>query len=397
VTTNSCPQAPLVEAFHDGRLSTSDSASVERHLAVCITCAAEKRSYERIRDALRAPRETATELEHQRARGALLRAAANQGRDLGAEGPINLASRGRSRPYLLLAFAATFFAATLGIGWLWGRASAPRAATSAAPPAAFVDTSVVPSDGARFERTRGGGIDTVTLSSGTLSVATGTRTTERVIVKTNDAELEAKDSAFHIEADSGRIRNVIVERGSVEVRYAGFIAVIPAGGSWHGGETAAVESAPAQTAVPQATVPTAVAIAVAPPPVAVLPHTTTAPAPVTRVAAADTRPREEKSVKAAEPPPVVAPPPPPVPATGKVFSSAMRTLERGDFDGAATALGAFADAHPDDPRSDDADYVRAIALERAGHTAEAKSAAHRYLANRPNGAHRREAQQIANR
>ena len=75
----------------------------------------------------------------------------------------------------------------------------------------------------------------------------------------------------------------------------------------------------------------------------------------------------------------------------------MRTLERGDFDGAATALGAFADSHPDDPRSDDADYVRAIALERAGHNAEAKAAARRYLANRPNGAHRKEAEQISNR
>jgi len=73
----------------------------------------------------------------------------------------------------------------------------------------------------------------------------------------------------------------------------------------------------------------------------------------------------------------------------------MSALRRGDFAGGAAQLEAFSGAYGGDARADEADYLRAIALQRAGRKAEAAAAAKRYLSARPGGAHRAEAKQIA--
>lgn len=75
----------------------------------------------------------------------------------------------------------------------------------------------------------------------------------------------------------------------------------------------------------------------------------------------------------------------------------MQALARGDFSASASQLESFASAHPRDPRVEDATYLAAIALERAGRLSEAGAAARRYLAAYPDGAHRSQARRIAGR
>jgi outer membrane protein assembly factor BamD (BamD/ComL family) len=73
----------------------------------------------------------------------------------------------------------------------------------------------------------------------------------------------------------------------------------------------------------------------------------------------------------------------------------MDSVARGDFGAGAGKLHAFVSAHPGDPRAEEAMYLEAIALERAGRASEARAAAKRYLVAYPEGAHRAPARRLA--
>jgi hypothetical protein len=77
------------------------------------------------------------------------------------------------------------------------------------------------------------------------------------------------------------------------------------------------------------------------------------------------------------------------------FADAMQALSRGDFGASAGKLNRFVAAHPSDARAEDATYLEAIALERAGRLGDASASARRYLALYPNGAHDVQARRIA--
>jgi outer membrane protein assembly factor BamD (BamD/ComL family) len=77
------------------------------------------------------------------------------------------------------------------------------------------------------------------------------------------------------------------------------------------------------------------------------------------------------------------------------FAEAMKALARGDFTESASRLEGFVAAYPRDSRVEDAVYLDAIALERAGRLSDAKAAARRYLEAYPGGAHRAQARRIA--
>jgi TolA-binding protein len=79
----------------------------------------------------------------------------------------------------------------------------------------------------------------------------------------------------------------------------------------------------------------------------------------------------------------------------QTFAAAMQSLSRGDFSASAGKLKGFASAYPRDPRVEDATYLEAIALERAGRISDAKAAAQRYLGAYPNGSHQAQARRIA--
>lgn len=75
----------------------------------------------------------------------------------------------------------------------------------------------------------------------------------------------------------------------------------------------------------------------------------------------------------------------------------MDAIARGDFAAGASQLDRFTREHPNDPRVEEALYLEAIALERAGRPTDAASTARRYLAAYPSGAHVARAHQLADR
>lgn len=94
-------------------------------------------------------------------------------------------------------------------------------------------------------------------------------------------------------------------------------------------------------------------------------------------------------------PSAMAPVAAPSSGASQEFADAMDALSRGDFGASAGKLSGFASAHPRDPRAEEAAYLQAIALERAGRLPEAQAAARRYLAAYPDGAHRAQARRLA--
>ncbi|APR86846.1 Fe-S oxidoreductase [Minicystis rosea] len=429
MTIRACPKSSLVEALRDGRLGPQERASLDRHLSSCAHCAQLMRDLDRIGASLRAPRPPATPLEHQRARSALL--------ELAALAPPS-AARAPRRP-IVMAFAIAAMMLAVAVGWAAGRFTAP--ALLAGGPGAPGETSIRPSNEASFERRAAAGLDVVTLVRGTLDVTVRPLAQgERFVVRTADAEIEVRGTAFRVEAEGGRIRGVAVSEGTVEVRYAGFSAVIPSGGSWRATGDGA---APSASASPIAVAATSVASAAPEAPPSAAPEAATsalptapiamaapnalpiapiapiamaapsaspvvgapiarAPSAVRKVAArastANQRPSPEPSAAptaAAPEAPSAARAAPAIPKASQDFAAAMTALGRGDYEGSARQLETFASSHPSDARADEADYLRAVALQRAGRAADAAAAARRYLATRPGGAHRLEARQIA--
>ncbi|TKD12271.1 outer membrane protein assembly factor BamD [Polyangium fumosum] len=400
MTSPECPWMNLVEALRDGRLGPQEGASMERHLKSCAVCAGLARDLTRIGDAVRAPRERATQLSHQRARVSLLERATAL--------PTPRVSFGKARFVLA--------AATLGIAGAFGFFGGQWTATTSrvalalhmsVPPRlqSASEPQVRPSDDARFTRNRSAGLDEVILEDGALDVARSRLAAgERFVVRTKDAQIEVRATALRIEAKEGRIRSVAVEQGTAEVQYAGFTAVIPAGGSWRATGDAAVEAADKEksAAIP-APEPTSSAVV----PSAPAKGKTSSRAAAVRGSrgmsdpSSDT-PNEnvmEESSWTGTPPsaPTFAPPPPVrVPsAASRAFADAMASLRRGNYADCADKFEQFVSTYPADARADEADYLRAVALQRAGRTAEAVAAAKRYLATRPKGAHRADAERMA--
>lgn len=79
---------------------------------------------------------------------------------------------------------------------------------------------------------------------------------------------------------------------------------------------------------------------------------------------------------------------------GAAFADAVGRVGAGDYGSASERLERFTRDHPDDPRVDEADYLRVIALDRAGRPEEARASARAYLAKHPAGSHRREVEQL---
>ena len=351
---DSCSMALLVEAKRDGRLGDRELASIDRHLATCASCAELARDLEEVRVLLRAPVPTPTPIEVQRGRLKLLREA--------AVSPSSV--RARKGPTVAVAFA--FMAAcALGIG-LQRRAAenskpvAQAPSASASVPVRTV-TTVESEGGARFLRSADGGTETVNLETGAVRLSVRhLNVGERFLVKTADAEVEVRGTVFRVEAEDGRLRNVVVVEGKVEVRFRGGTFLLTADERW---------DRPAD-APPVAS------------PVAAPPSTGTLVA---------LSPGKRGSI---------APPPPPsakpsaADDTG-AFVEGMGMMERGDYGAAARRLEAFSKSSPGDDRAEDAAFLVIIALQRAGRPTEAAAAARRYLSAYPEGFRRTQARAIA--
>jgi outer membrane protein assembly factor BamD (BamD/ComL family) len=72
----------------------------------------------------------------------------------------------------------------------------------------------------------------------------------------------------------------------------------------------------------------------------------------------------------------------------------MEALRAGDGRQAAAAFTRFLVEHPRDPMAEDAAYLRIIALQRAGASADVKRAAEEYLQRFPTGFRRAEVEKL---
>jgi TolA-binding protein len=84
-------------------------------------------------------------------------------------------------------------------------------------------------------------------------------------------------------------------------------------------------------------------------------------------------------------------------AASRDFAEALAALASGAFGVSAVQLQHFAANYPADARAEDASYLQAVALQRAGRIADAKVAALRYLSAYPRGVHQEQARRISGR
>jgi hypothetical protein len=73
----------------------------------------------------------------------------------------------------------------------------------------------------------------------------------------------------------------------------------------------------------------------------------------------------------------------------------VRLLERGDDCAAAAGFANYGASYPDDPRAEDAAYLRVIALQRCGSDADMKRAAREYLSRYPSAFRRAEVDRLS--
>ncbi len=403
MTAPDCPRTALVEALRDGRLGPQESASMQRHIEGCAACSELARDLSQIGDLVRTPLDRLTPLEHQRARVALLQRAATQS-------PVRVASEGRR-----YVFGAVLLAAAVVLGFVGGRWESPsnHVATALHMGALPIIANgsklgLHPSDDARFTRNRTADVDELMLDHGVIDVKLHKlEAGKRFVVRTKDAQIDVRATAFRVEAEEGRIRSVAVEQGTVEVQYAGFTAVIPAGGSWRATADSTESAKPATKTEADIVSPAAAINA----PTRITTQSINTPktlrggsprdivriekpSPETfDIAPAPEKPENIEPSPIAEQPTPTAAPPLPSPAS-RTFADAMAAMRRGDYVGGAEKLEQFSQTHAGDARADEADYLHAIALQRAGRRAEAIAAAKRYLAKRSNGAHRADAARI---
>lgn len=338
-----CPRLFEVEALRDGRLTGPERASFGRHVTICRACGREADALDQLVEQLRARTaidEPADELRMVRQRTRLL-----------ADFDRALLASGRTRPRRWLLGVAA--AVTVAGGLLLAPRPRPRPPVAAAPAAI-----IQPVAGTVWSKHADGEAERIVLDQGTLAIhvdhaASGRR---RLIVVLPDGELEDIGTTFTVSAGGGHTRQVVVQEGSVLLRVRGAAPV-----AVNAGQTWAFEPAPAAGAG--------------------APIRREAP-PVPKLAS---RPvvRTRREPEPAEPEPSGA------------FRAMVRLLERGDACEAAARSAQFVASYPDDPRLEDAAYLRVVALQRCGSLDDMKHAARDYLRRFPSAFRRAEVERLS--
>jgi hypothetical protein len=346
-----CPRLFEAEALRDGRLAGPELARFQAHLGSCAVCTREARALDALAEALRAPtRPPISDQLHLRRERMRLLAAFNASL---VRTRRSKRSQAWQRPVsMMLAFAA------LSVAGLWFGLSAWRAhtqsvTTKVARPAELV--MVRADSNAKWSRRLENQVEKVTLESGALSIRVNHAAPERrLLVILPDGELEDIGTTFSVSADAGHTTRVTVQEGSVVLRLHGKAPLaLGAGDSW-----------------------------TAPPALVVTPAASHEPSPPL--------PRSSKPVPSVAPTPVLAPEPDRDPSVD--FRAALSALNGGSNARAAALFGAFMAEHPRDSRSEDAAYLRVLALQRAGDSVGMNRAAAEYLRRYPRGFRRAEVQ-----
>jgi len=345
-----------VEALRDGRLAGTERRCFERHLAGCADCAREVEALEALSRALRNEAPSALDELHIRRERTRLLAAFDS----------TLVRRREPRFGRRLAAVglSLVLVAALLVLWRFTPGQAP------VPSGGVV---IQAGDGTRWSRHRHAERDRVVLEHGALDIRVDRGPGDPALtVVLPDGELEDIGTTFSVEVSGGRTRRVQVDDGSVLLKLdAQSPVTLRAGRTWvappkRNGKTHSLEQvhSPSSPAPPSQTSRPGVSPGRAPsrpPPAPTSSSTSSAPE---RAASAD-------------------------------FRHAMAALNAGNASAAAAGFRRFVEQHPSDPRSQDAAYMRVLALDRAGDADGRRAAARSYLRRYPAGFRRSEVERLA--
>jgi TolA-binding protein len=334
---SACPRLFEAEALRDGRLTGVEVARFQTHLGVCAACAREVNAIAELAEALRAPIHShdADELHVRRERVRLLAA---------FDAALVPAPR-RTIAKLWLPAVAALAVLTALLLVLWR----PQAATPVTGP--LEPVKVRADRASKWTRRTENQLETLTLESGTLSIRVDHRQPHRrLLVVLPDGELEDIGTTFSVSAAAAHTTQVSVQDGSVVLRLHQLPPLtLRAGDTWTP-EPAPIVTAPAVKAPPTPSVGRA------------KPFANATPAPSAAALA-------------------------PIPAADASadFRAALSALTSGDNARASALFAGFLLQYPRDRRSEDAAYLRVLALQRSGNTGGMKQAANEYLSRYPHG------------
>jgi len=340
--------------MRDGRLGGSALASFGRHLTACRACAHEARALDRLVEELGAAGPASAPADELHVARERVRLLADFDRALVASG-----GRG-SRRWLLWSATAMAVAGGLFI-------AVRRRPTS--PIVAGPGAMVSPEAGTIWSKQVDGDGERIVLERGALAIHVDHAASRRgrLVVVLPDGELEDIGTTFSVRADGGHTRQVAVQEGIVLLRVGGRAPIaLNAGQTWTSADTRTANAG-----------------------------TTTEPGAIGPPADVPRAEREPRQVQKAPPRRAFAPRQPNQPARAEEFRAAVRLLERGDDCGAAANFASYATSYPDDPRAEDAAYLRVIALQRCGPDDDVKRAAREYLRRYPGAFRRAEVERLS--
>jgi TolA-binding protein len=237
----SCERSWQARAIDEGRLGPADVLAFERHVRVCTTCHQVEAALAELRaltgELVRAePNPSPTELDLRRLRARILRDAMSP-------------ARSAARAFAVLAAAAVtvaVFAHNARPWWTGGSTDAFAA-------------SVVPEKGAAWTQARHDGIERVVLTEGDVTLHVRKQgDDERFLVVVPDGEVEVRGTTFEVAVHAGQTTRVHVDEGVVEVRVRGSTK-LAAGESWPRMPSAPAgpsDTLPVASAVPSSSRPT---------------------------------------------------------------------------------------------------------------------------------------------
>lgn len=365
-----CTRSWQVEAFEDKRLDEKERNSFERHLKGCTICREEVRTLSVIREQMsHADNFSARELEHQRARLRLLKAADHQ----------LLKRENRSTTNLnWVKWAVVVPAVLLALFFVLGR---PQQTTIEAKNQPVVSETFIPVN-ADITDLSGAGqwtqetIETtkvVSLRSGVVGFhVEHVKPNARFIVKLPDGELEVRGTRFIVDVKGEQTRSVTVSEGIVELRLKDYSGRLIAGQQWSEGPSAtvAISASAIESSSPPIVTPSAQAVAQG--------NTAT-------TGSVEQHEPAVPSASAAKTTKVIA---------GERFAEAMNTFSAGRYAEAERLFVKFIIDFPGDSRAEDAAFLRAEARKRTGDTAGAAAIASTYLQTYPGGLRRNEAEKL---
>jgi len=363
-----CPHVWQAEAVEDGRLSSAERASFERHAASCAECARELRALARLRQGAEwLPASSPTPLEHRRQRQALLRRAS----ELCQRAPVQ-----PRRPRFAAFVLSGALMAAVGIGFgLRASRSGSEGSAALAAPTYRLDAS----PGASWQTIEEGAALRLRLRS-CCAVSPVCRLTavQRFGLELPDGELEVIGTHFGVRVEPEGTRRVEVTEGRVALRLRDALPIsLGAGESWTAEREAARAAAP--PSVPAAEPPSTPAPAAAAPSERPLARARQTALPETKRALEP--PSGEQAAAAG--------------THNDDFARAMAAFGAGDYGQAERLFQDFERRHAEDARQEDSTFLRAVARARRGDAAGARATARQYLERYPNGLRAPEAERLA--